>query len=106
MRSALALNRQPMARPAGVPTIDFVGAGIGPQGRAAAEAVNAQALGRLQGGGATFDPIAAAPSFALTSSASLPKASTFEKLAGLLGLGLTAAGAVGKEYNKTRGGTT
>ncbi|HEX6274240.1 MAG TPA: hypothetical protein VFZ53_14465 [Polyangiaceae bacterium] len=93
MRSALALNFQPAARPQGVSNISFIGGGIGDQGRAAAEEMQRQAmLGLLEG--ESFDELPALAPYNLSSAETLPKAGTLEKIMGILGLGATAAGGV------------
>jgi hypothetical protein len=99
LRSALALNFSPAARPEGVANISFVGKGIGEQGQAAAAEMSRQAMLRLLNG-EKFDPLPAVERF--TPSA-LPQASTWEKVAGILAPSLTAAGAIAKAANRDEG---
>lgn len=100
MRGDAIRNWQPANRPGGVANISFVqrpGAG----GQAAAAEYERQAMLRLMNG-EKFDELPALERFAPTA----PKqASTWEKLAGMLGLGLQAYGGYkGYRNNGPMGG--
>lgn len=87
LRSALALNFSPVARPDGVPTVSFVGKGIGDQGRMAAQTLSDKMLQRLKTG-EQFETLPAPERY---TPAPAQGASTTEKLMNILGPSLTVA---------------
>lgn len=96
LKSALAMHMQDvhMARPEGVPNINFSGgarpSAIGDEGRQAAALLNSKALQHLMTGDTHMDMGQATE----TPLSEMPKASIWEKLAGIGGLGLSTLGAI------------
>jgi len=88
IRSSRILNWNPATRPEGIPTISFVGNGVGAQGRAASEAMNRQALIALLEG-QKFDPL---PQIERYTPAPAPRPGTMEKVSNVLGPVLSVAG--------------
>ena len=101
LQSSLALNWSPATRPQGVANISFVGKGIGEQGKTAAEALNrAVTLKLLEG--EKFKDLPALERF---TPSELPKASTWEKIANILGPSLSIAGKLVKSKQDDDEGT-
>jgi hypothetical protein len=105
---SLAANARDVSasRPAGVPNISFGGglrpSAIGPTGRAAGEAMAAQAMLRLLKGD-QFSDVGAAPDpkvLSPTSLSPLPKSNILDRILG----GLSVAGMAAGAYNLSQGG--
>jgi hypothetical protein len=102
MRSAYARNVQDVSinRPAGVPTIRFSGgarpSAMGPEGREAAEAMNAIAMRRLLAG----EQYEEMPALNRSSISPLPQAGFMEKWLGPIGMGMSTIGKLREEIAK------
>lgn len=101
LRASVVNNFRPAARPTGVANISFINGGPSQGARDAATAMDREAMVRLLEG-EKFAPQAAYTPYTLASSAAPKKASTMEKILGIVGAGASGYSGVMKDLQKNR----
>jgi hypothetical protein len=96
LRASVVQNFKPAARPNGVANISFIGGGPSAGAKAAAGAMEHEAMQRLLTG-EQFAPQAAFSPYALQSAAGPQKAGTLENVMGILGTGLSGYSGITRD---------
>jgi hypothetical protein len=104
LRASVVNNFKSAARPNGVANISFVNGGPSQGARDAATAMDREAMVRLLEG-EKFAPQAAYTPYTLQSSAAPKKASTMEKILGIVGAGSTGYSGMMRDLQKSRENT-